>query len=116
MYNVKFCKMGKWQVVTVDDYFPCFFEGQPMFSRSHDNELWALLLQKAYAKYHGSYLSIRAGYCFEAMMDLTGCPTLYYNFEQPETKALLEEGLLWPKLVKYDEEGSLICGSTPGED
>ena len=39
----------------IDDYIPVGDDAQPYFSRNHGNELWALLLEKAWAKVHGSY-------------------------------------------------------------
>lgn len=38
------------QTVTVDDYFPCAPGGTPVYARSHGTELWAMLLEKGYAK------------------------------------------------------------------
>lgn len=80
IYRLKICKNGEWQEVIVDDYFPCVPNGQPMFSRGHGNELWVLLLEKAYAKVHGGYKNIVAGKPHEAMQDLTGCPTTCFSF------------------------------------
>ena len=80
IYRLKICKNGEWQDVLVDDYFPCFPNGQPIFSKAHGNELWVLLLEKAYAKLHGSYKALVGGCPHEAMMDLTGCPTTSYSF------------------------------------
>lgn len=77
---MKFCKGGVWQTVTVDDYFPCYANGGPIFSKAHGNELWVLLLEKAYAKLHGNYYTLRGGYASEGMMDLTGCPTEVFDF------------------------------------
>jgi calpain-15 len=54
-YRMKINKNGVWQELTIDDYFPCSLEGPPLFTRAHGNELWVLLLEKAYAKLHGSY-------------------------------------------------------------
>lgn len=56
IYRVKLCKNGEWQVVTVDDLFPCYPKGEPIFSKCYSNELWVLILEKAYAKLHGGYL------------------------------------------------------------
>lgn len=102
--------------VVVDDYFPCFPKGTPIFSRSHGNELWVLLLEKAYAKVHGSYKSIVGGIPHEAMMDLTGCPTVSFNFAEDYVQELIKKQKLWQMLVKYDKESYLMSGGTPGED
>ncbi|CAG9310137.1 unnamed protein product [Blepharisma stoltei] len=115
-YQVWFCKSGEWVRVTVDDYFPCFPKDTPIFSRSHGNELWVLLLEKAYAKLHGSYSLLKGGWAAEGMMDLTGCPTLNLDFNNEESKQLIQNDRLWDMLKRYDNEGSLISASTAGED
>ena len=81
LYRVKICKNGEWVEVTIDDYFPCTQNGGPIFSRANGNELWVLLLEKAYAKIHGNYFNLRGGFANEGMMDLTGCPTEAFDFE-----------------------------------
>ncbi len=46
----------------VDDLIPCDALGRPLFARSKDpNELWPLLLEKAYAKCHGCYEALITG-------------------------------------------------------
>ena len=55
IYKVRLCKNGEWQVITIDDYFPCRKRGGPCFARGNGNELWVMLLEKAYAKLHGNY-------------------------------------------------------------
>jgi calpain-15 len=105
---VKLCKNGNWTEVTVDDYFPCTLNGGPIFSRSNGDELWVLLLEKAYAKLHGSYFALRGGFANEGMLDLTGCPT--------EAIELEHEHSLFAVIKGYDQEGYLISASTAGED
>lgn len=80
VYRVKICKNGEWIYVTIDDLFPCYPLGTPIFSAAHGNELWVLIIEKAYAKLHGNYFSLREGISGEAMLDLTGCPTVIYGF------------------------------------
>lgn len=60
---------------------------------------------------------LRGGFANEGMIDLTGCPTLKYEFmdEEAQQKIICED-IVWPKLKAYDEEGALISASTSGED
>lgn len=48
---------GEPNTVVVDDYFPfCERKNDWAFSRSStEKEIWVLLLEKAWAKIHGSY-------------------------------------------------------------
>ena len=86
IYRMRFCKNGEWVEVTVDDHFPCKPYGGPIFSRANDNEMWVLLVEKAYAKLHGNYYTLRGGFANEGMIDLTGCPTSTYDFEEDAIK------------------------------
>lgn len=81
IYRAKFCKNGEWVTVTVDDFFPCYPEGEPIFAKCHGNELWVMLLEKAYAKLHGNYYLLRGGFVNEALLDLTGCPSISYDID-----------------------------------
>jgi hypothetical protein len=86
-YNVRFCKNGMWSTVRVDDFFPCYPGAGPMFSRSHGNELWVLLAEKAFAKIHGNYAALRSGWVYEALMDLTGSPCQTFRLDDDTVKA-----------------------------
>ena len=47
----------KWEHVLVDDRFPCDAEsGKPLFTSPKGEELWVLLLEKAFAKFCGGYV------------------------------------------------------------
>ena len=50
-------------------------------SKAHGNELLVILIEKAYAKLHGSYERISGGLSHEALRDLTGPPYLFYMDE-----------------------------------
>jgi calpain-15 len=57
-YRVRlWCKLKqRWTVVTVDDCFPCKKgSAKPMFADPHGTELWVLVLEKAFAKFVGTY-------------------------------------------------------------
>lgn len=63
----------------MDDYVPCKkYSKTPAFNRSKDNELWVILLEKAWAKIHGGYMNIAAGLTREALRDLTGASAITY--------------------------------------
>lgn len=115
LYRVRICKDGEWREVTLDDYFPCFPLGGPIFSRANNNELWVLLLEKAYAKLHGNFKALVGGSPHQALMDLTGCPTASFKMASDMTQKMLKEGKLWRMLLQWDQQGYLISGGTPGE-
>lgn len=72
-----FDQTGQVESLSIDDHIPCHSSNKrtsPIYSKSpdHKNALWVILLEKAFAKYNGSYASLGAGKPFEALIDLTG--------------------------------------------
>jgi len=47
-------KNGEKIDIIIDNFIPCISH-RPCFSRANGNELWVILLEKAYAKLHGNY-------------------------------------------------------------
>ncbi|XP_045054103.2 calpain-10 isoform X3 [Desmodus rotundus] len=65
-------QFGRWVEVTIDDRLPCL-AGRLCFSRcQREDVFWLPLLEKAYAKVHGSYEHLWAGQVADALVDLTG--------------------------------------------
>jgi len=119
IYKIKICKNGEWVVVTVDDYIPCRYNGGPIFSRGAGNELWVMLIEKAYAKLHGNYHALSGGFTAHAMIDLSGCPTEHVKFPQDRSdyEAIEDESNeIFEKLLDADNEGYLISTETSGVD
>lgn len=113
-YRVKVCKNGEWVVVVVDDYFPCKPYGEPIYSKANTNEIWVLLLEKAYAKLHGSYAALNAGSPSSAFIDLTGLPSFKFEISETEMQEThVNKDDLWDKIKQYDSENALISLSTP---
>lgn len=61
VFGIKMYKNGERQTVIIDDSIPCDSDGEPCFSKANGNELWVMLLEKAWAKVHGSYERIIGG-------------------------------------------------------
>jgi hypothetical protein len=103
-YTMRLCINGQFKNVTVDDQFPYDqVQKKPAFSKSKENELWVLLLEKAWAKVNSCYENTITGYASEAFRFLTGAPVEFYNHEYIED--------LWPKLLEYNELKYIICAS-----
>jgi hypothetical protein len=72
-YKVKFYKKNTWVEVLIDDRLPCYPDGRPLYGRGKNaNEIWPMLLEKAYAKLHGCYENLIGGRMTYALQDLTG--------------------------------------------
>lgn len=104
---------GIWQRVIVDDYFPVYNPtGRGMqlaFSRTDQNELWVLLLEKAYAKVYGGYWNIIGGDPVHALRDLTGAP-----YERID-KLAQNVDETWAKLLfHFSRNHVLTCYTQPG--
>jgi len=111
IYKIKLCKNGEWVTVTIDDYIPCFEYGGPMFARNEGDELWVLLLEKAYAKLHGNYCQLRNGFLAHGMADLTGAPFTHHPFPKDRhyydyIRDFAED--LWNRLEYADIKGYIM--------
>jgi calpain-15 len=76
-YRLKLFDGNQWQEIVIDDFIPCL-QGQPAFSKPHDNELWVLLAEKAVAKLCGSYAAMEGGMFGAGFMMFTGCKDQFF--------------------------------------
>ncbi|OVA06359.1 Peptidase C2 [Macleaya cordata] len=118
IYTVRFCIQGEWVPVVVDDWIPCEAPGKPAFATSRkQNELWVSLLEKAYAKLHGSYEALEGGLVQDALVDLTGGAGEEIDMRTAQAQIDLASGRLWSQLLRFKQEGFLLgAGSPSGSD
>ncbi|XP_042523712.1 calpain-12 [Dipodomys spectabilis] len=101
VFHFRLWQFGRWVDVVVDDKLPVQ-EGKLMFVHSEQrNEFWAPLLEKAYAKLHGSYETMRGGHMNEAFVDFTGGvgEVLYLRQNTPGLFPALRHALAKESLV-----------------
>ncbi|XP_059628763.1 calpain-type cysteine protease DEK1 [Cornus florida] len=118
IYTVRFCIQGEWVPVVVDDWIPCESPGKPAFATSRKgNELWVSILEKAYAKLHGSFEALEGGLVQDALVDLTGGAGEEIDMRSAQAQIDLASGRLWSQLLRFKQEGFLLgAGSPSGSD
>jgi len=60
-------------------------------SGSQAKEYWVPLIEKAYAKLHGSYEALNGGSLQQALVDLTGGIAEKYFLESPDMRELITD-------------------------
>lgn len=127
----------KWVIVVVDDRIPCpKGTRSPRFMKPNGNELWAIILEKAYAKHCGSYAKISGGFVLWAWLSMTGHNVFQLSLDSKagdfwyredmkairnehdkrdcafrRTKEKFSDGQIWKLLMKYDAQKALISAS-----
>ena len=116
-YEITLYIDGKRQIIIVDDYLPAFKKNKkPCYAQSNKNEIWVMLLEKAWAKVNGGYANIISGLPCEAMEFLTGVGSLIYDLEHLDTEDIEDYKYEIIKNVQLaDENNSLITCSTKAD-
>jgi len=87
----------------VDDWIPTL-DGQPLSTTTVENELWAILVEKAWAKLHGSYQRMEGGFPSNALFALTGKPSWKHIHSYTAD--------LFSKILFYDKSNFImVCGT-----
>ena len=81
-YHIKLYngKEQKWETVVIDDFVPCKNK-KPIFTKPRGNEMWVLLLEKAFAKLVGSYSGLEGGMSLWALEALTGDHVAHFKLQ-----------------------------------
>jgi hypothetical protein len=129
VYTVRFCKNGEWRAITVDDHFPITHFSTPALGVYYQSvlfcnfgdikdgvaEIWPMILEKAYAKLHGSYEAIEGGHTSDGLTDLTGLPS--YSVDIQKKQSEIADGSFWKSILDWHENGFMMgCGSHSGSD
>ncbi|XP_069692223.1 calpain-5-like isoform X2 [Periplaneta americana] len=106
--------------VVIDDMLPTC-DNELIFTQSSvQNEFWIPLVEKAYAKLHGSYEALEDGHLADALVDFTGGVSETVDLkgndysEQEEKRTMLFEKLL-EEVRDHSVMCSLITISSPSE-
>jgi hypothetical protein len=103
IYVVRFFKEGRWVMVIIDDRIPCDVNSVPLYARSKDeNEIWVMLLEKAYAKLHGCYEALSGGMTDYGLKDLTGGVPLQVSMSDPTA------GSIWSVIQSSIQQGHTV--------
>jgi len=100
-----YCK-GEKIITQIDDLIPCI-DNLPLFSCSNGNDIWVMLIEKAYAKVVGSYADIEGGIPFLALSDLTGMPVKRILLKD------INEDKIFNKIHSYDTKKYVMVSSIP---
>ncbi|XP_043914833.1 calpain-13-like [Protopterus annectens] len=108
IFHFRFWHFGQWNDVVVDDRLPVYENECLYVNAVHINEFWPALLEKAFAKLHGSYQNLHFGRLDEALVDLSGGIKKSIHLEYASKD-------LWAMMKKAAKSHSLMACSTHGK-
>ena len=110
-YGCYFRVNGIWKLVLVDDYIPCYgtWGKNFAFSSTNGNELWVILLEKAWAKLNGNYARVIGGDPHEIFEVFTNAYCEKIKFKNTS------KDKLWAAFENAQKKGFLMTAGTSGD-
>ena len=107
LYEISLFIDGEWQIVIVDDFIPMSKQTEECaFAQPNINEIWVIILEKAWAKVNGGYLNTIGGYASEPLSVLTGFSKRCVKTDELELDAL------WQIIKEEDLNDNIMCCAT----
>ncbi|XP_071111005.1 calpain-A-like [Haliotis cracherodii] len=104
----QFWRYGKWIQVYIDDRLPVQ-NGKLIYAHcTEQREFWVALIEKAYAKVHGSYEALEGGQTMDALVDLTGGLAERYELEDYNPN-------MFRQILRAHKTGAFIACSKKGD-
>ena len=97
--------------IIIDDFIPCTSSGTPIYTHLNSNEMWPLLLEKAFAKMRGGYGKLNGGLPLDAMETMTGYSGSRMFIGRDDLN-----GPIFHKLRRYHDAGCIMACGTRGTD
>ncbi|XP_006811804.1 calpain clp-1-like, partial [Saccoglossus kowalevskii] len=108
LFHFRFWRFGKWVDVIIDDRIPVRRDQVIFAKSSNSKEFWVSLLEKAYAKLHGSYEGLAGGQASDALIDMTGGLTERCDLKEPRAG-------LFRQLLRNFKYGSFLTCNKKGD-
>jgi len=92
VYEFEMWSQGKATKVVIDDKLPVYSSGQESFAGQSEwrGAMWATLLEKATAKFFGTYSDLNRGHGSIAWQQLTGYPSTNLSPKWMTTKEIID--------------------------
>jgi len=118
VYCIQLSRNNDWMPIVVDDLFPMrkkehWTNENRGLATAHNREcrgLWLPLMEKAFAKYFGSYSALERGYVHHALQDLTGSEAVCIPLSAASRG--IGKRVLWESLLKYRSNGYILGAGT----
>lgn len=110
LYSVFLNRIGVFEEIILDEFFPAKQGKKFKFCHTKNRDIWAMLIEKAYAKIFGAFWNIGLGGCaVNALKDLTGAPSEIVKVAE------YTEDELWQKLKHAIDRKFIVIGSSKND-